>query len=40
VETDSSAVMDDGGFKGAEKRERRTMLIHRLIEEFRVEYDG
>ena len=37
---DSSTVLDDGGFKGAEKREGRTMLIHRLIEEFRVEYDG
>ncbi len=38
--TDSAAVPDDGGFKGAAKREGRTMLIHRLIEEFRVEYDG
>ena len=38
--TDAAAVVDDGGFKGAEKREGRTMLIHRLIEEFRVEYDG
>jgi len=40
VGTDAAPILDDGGFKGAAKRDGRTMLIHRLIEEFRVEYDG
>ena len=40
VGTDSAPILDDGGFKSAAKREGRTMLIYRLIEEFRVEYDA